>query len=69
MITSILDGTIEDASLPDFDGLITDQMTDSAYYEIFGGNRGDLIVDDRDFARRRFPNFRTIRKYKMVVWI
>jgi len=65
----ILDGTIEDVSLPNFDGLITDQMTDSAYYEIFGGNRGDLIVDDRDFARRRFPNFRTIRKYKMVVWI
>ena len=33
----ILDGTVEDASLPDFDGLITDEMTDSAYYEIFGG--------------------------------
>ena len=56
----ILDGTVEDASLPDFDGLITDEMTDSAYYEIFGGNRGDLIVDDRDFARRRFPNLSLI---------
>ena len=65
----ILDGTVEDESLPFFDGAITVEMTDSAYYEIFGGNRGDLLVDDRDFERRRFPNFKTIRKYKMLVWI
>lgn len=65
----ILDGTEEDESLPFFDGAITDDMTDSAYFEIFGGNRPDLIVDDRDFRRRRFPNFKTIRKYKMLVWI
>ena len=65
----ILDGTVENESLPFFDGAITDEMTDSAYYEIFGGNRGDLLVDDRDFGRRRYPNFKTIRKYKMLVWI
>jgi len=63
----IIDETKEDATLPD-NGWVTDADVDAFYYEIFGGNRGDLSVTQWDYNLRGFPSIKRLKDYKMIVW-
>ncbi len=64
----IIDETSEDASLPDFNGMFTDEMVDSMYFENFGGNDRGLDILEWDFNLRGLPSFRRLKLFKMVVW-
>ena len=66
----IIDETREDFS---FDGEypyddVTDAMIDSFYFDIFGGNRGDLEIVEWDFQMRGMMSMRRLKEYKMIIW-
>jgi len=60
----IIDETIEDVSMPG----AKDASVDSFYYDVFGGNRGDLIVEQWDYKLRGMISMLRLKEYKMVVW-
>ena len=63
----IMDETVEDATLPDL-GWVTDAITDSMYFEIFGGNDRNLQILQWDYVLRGLPPMRFLKQYKMIVW-
>jgi hypothetical protein len=67
----IIDDTNEDISFagqePPYDNT-TDAKIDSFYFDIFGGNRGDLEITQWDFSFRGMISMRRLKDYKMIIW-
>lgn len=63
----IMDETKEDITLPD-KGWVTDAVVDSFYFANFGGERGDLIVDQWDYNLRSLPSIKRLKNYKAIIW-